>query len=104
MGTIKKQNMDSLPEEIKNLLWEKRIPGMEEQFTPETFIDLYSTILVDDVLYVKSEDEWTVQHLRESDYQRHANGELPLRMTYSVHCIIYNNSILKNRYGYDGSI
>jgi len=75
---------------------------MEEQFTPETFIDLYSTILVDDVLYVKSEDEWTVQHLRERDYYRNANGELPLRMTYSVHCIIYNNSILKNRYGYGG--
>jgi len=26
MGTIKKQNMDSLPEEIKNLLWEKKNP------------------------------------------------------------------------------
>lgn len=102
MGTIKKQNIDSLPEEIKNLLWEKRIPGMEEQHTPETFIDLYSTILVDDVLYVKPGEEDSVGHLRERDYYRNANGELSLRMTYSVHCIIYNNSILKNRYGYDG--
>ena len=104
MGIIKKQNMDSLPEEIKNLLWEKRIPGMEEQHTPETFIDLYSTILVDDVLYVKTGEEDSVGHLRERDYYRNSNGELPLRMTYSVHCIIYNNRILKNRYGYDGEI
>lgn len=101
---IKKQNMDSLPEEIKNLLWEKRIPGMEEQHTPETFIDLYSTILVDDVLYVKNEDEWVVQHLIDCDYRRNASGELPLRMVYSVHCIIEKNKILKNRYGYDWEI
>ena len=104
MGIIKKQNMDSLPEEIKNLLWEKRIPGIEEQHTPETFIDLYSTILVDDVLYVKTGEEDSVGHLRERDYYRNANGELPLRVAYSVHCIIYNNRILKNRYGYDGEI
>ena len=99
MGTIKKQNMDSLPEETKNLLWEKRIPGTEKLYTPETFIDLYSTILVDDVLYVKTGEEHCVNHLRESDYYRNANGELPLRMVYSVHCIIENNKVLKNKYG-----
>lgn len=91
--------MDSLPEEIKNLLWEKRIPGTEELYTFETFVWLYRTILVDDVLYVKTGEEHSVSHLGESDYLRKANGELSLRMVYSVDCIIENNKILKNRHG-----
>lgn len=90
---FKKQNMDTLPEEIKNFLWEKRIPGIEEQHTPETFIDLYNSVLVDNVVYLK-EGYKLPEECFESQF----------KLAMMVHAIIKENYIIKNRYGYDGKI
>lgn len=89
---MEQKPMTDLPEKYREALYQKRA-GFPAPCEKEDFLDLYNSVLVDNVIYLKE------------------GYKLPERCTESlfktalmVHAIIMKDYITKNRYGYDGKI
>lgn len=98
------QPIENVPDHIKNLIWERRIPGLKDS-TPDELVLQYRTILVDDVIYAR--EEWLPREYRleDADFYRYADsGTYTFKLTSVVDCIIVNGLILKNRYGYNSNM
>lgn len=87
-GELTKKTMSDLPEKYREALFRKRA-GFA--YTTEELIDLYNSIRVDDVLYLKEGYK-----LPED-----ARG---FKLALVLHAIIMEDYVIKNRYGYDGKI
>ena len=93
---LTKKSMNDLPEKYREALYQKQAgiingKGRHEHFSKEELIDLYNSIRVDDTLYLKDGYEWP-------------EDSRGFKMALTVHAIIVDDYILKNRYGYDGKI
>ncbi len=87
-GELTKKSMSDLPEKYREALFRKRVTFSD---TTEELIDLYNSIRVDDVLYLKEGYK-----LPED-----ARG---FKLALVLHAIIMEDYVIKNRYGYDGKI
>ena len=95
-GELTKKTMSDLPEKYREALFQKQAgfldhEGKVELYTIEELIDLYNSIRVDDVLYLKEGYK-----LPED-----ARG---FKLALVLHAIIMEDYVIKNRYGYDGKI
>lgn len=93
-GELTKKSMNDLPEKYREALFRKQAgfldhKGKVELYTSEELIDLYNSIRVDDVLYLKEGYK-----LPED-----AHG---FKLALVLHAIINGDYVIKNRYGYDG--
>lgn len=95
-GELRKKSMGDLPEKYREALFRKQVgfldhKGKVELFTAEELIDLYNSIRVDDVLYLK-EGYKLPEDARD------------FKLALILHAIIMEDYVIKNRYGYDGKI
>lgn len=93
---LTKKSMNDLPEKYREALYQKQVGvvngrGKLELWTKEELIDHYNSIRVDDTLYLKDGYKWP-------------EDSRGFKLALTVHAIIMDDYILKNRYGYDGKI
>ena len=95
-GELTKKSMNDLPEKYREALFQKQVgfldrKGKRKLYATEELIDLYDSIRVDDTLYLKDGYKWP-------------EDSRGFKLALTVHAIIADDYILKNRYGYDGKI
>ena len=93
---LTKKSMNDLPEKYREALFQKQVgfldrKGKVKLYATEDLIDLYNSIRVDDVLYLKDGYKWP-------------EDSRGFKLALTVHAIIMEDYIIKNRYGYDGKI
>lgn len=93
---LTKKSMNDLPEKYREALFQKQVgfldrKGNRKLYATEELIDLYDSIRVDDVLYLKDGYKWP------EDYRG-------FKLALTLHAIIMEDYVIKNRYGYDGKI
>jgi len=93
---LTKKSMNDLPEKYREALFQKQVgfldrKGNRKLYATEELIDLYDSIRVDDVLYLKDGYKWS------EDYRG-------FKLALILHAIIMEDYVIKNRYGYDGKI
>ena len=93
---LKKKGIESLPEEIADLLYSVKLKGWDG--TKEEFLNEYDRILVDDTVYLREGDLYA-SLLRPEDYFLGKDGKYSARMMHCMECVINNGQIIKNRYG-----
>lgn len=95
-GKLTKKSMNDLPEKYREALFQKQVGFLDHKgkiklYATEELIDLYNSIRVDDTLYLKDGYKWP-------------EDSRGFKLALTVHAIIMDDYILKNRYGYDGKI
>lgn len=93
---LTKKSMSDLPEKYREELFQKQVgfldhKGKVKLYATEELINLYNSIRVDDVLYLKEDYE-----LPEDAHD--------FKLALILHAIIMEDYVIKNRYGYDGKI
>lgn len=93
---LTKKSMNDLPEKYREALFQKQVgfldrKGKHTLYTTEELIDLYDSIRVDDTLYLKDGYKWP-------------EDSRGFKLALTVHAIIMEDYVIKNRYGYDGKI
>ncbi len=93
---LTKKSMNDLPEKYREALFQKQVgfldrKGKVKLYATEELIDLYDSIRVDDVLYLKDGYKWP-------------EDSRGFKLALTVHAIIMEDYVIKNRYGYDGKI
>ena len=94
-GELTKKSMNDLPEKYREALYQKQADfingkGQREHLSKEE-LALHNSIRADDTLYLKDGYEWP-------------EDSRGFKLALTVHAIILDDYILKNRYGYDGKI
>ena len=93
---LTKKSMNDLPEKYREALFQKQVgfldrKGKHTLYTTEELIDHYNSIRVDDTIYLKEGYK-----LPEDAYD--------FKLALILHAIIMEDYVIKNRYGYGGSI
>lgn len=86
---LNKKKMSDLPEKYREALYQKQC--FRPLKSKDDLIDFYDSIRIDDTLYLKEGYKWPED----------ARG---FKLALTVHAIIMDDYISKNRYGYDGKI
>ena len=99
-GELKREAMESLPENIQLELYHARL--YEDRNTPmDEFLSRYNSIVVDDKIYLTEDGKKRLDWLKPEDYVRYASGDYHIKLIQGVSCIIKEGKIIKNRYGSD---
>lgn len=93
---LTKKSMNDLPEKYREALFQKQVgfldrKGNRKLYATEELIDLYDSIRVDDVLYLK-------------ERYKLPEDARDLKLALILHAIIMEDYVIKNRYGYVGKI
>ena len=89
---MEQRPMTDLPEKYREALYQKCV-GFPDICQKEDFLDLYDSVLIDNVVYLKEGYKLPEECI----------GSL-FKLSLTVHAVIMKDYITKNRYGYDGKI
>ena len=92
---IKIDSFKNLPENIKDMLFKHK--GNNVLVNKETFVDWYHSILVDNVLYMN--ESVANRSFDDELFTLYNNGAYNTKLVFTVHAIIKDGNIIKNRYG-----
>lgn len=97
-GELKREDMKSLPENIKLEVYHARL--YEDRNTPmDEFLSRYNSIVVDDSIYLTEDGKKRLSWVKPEDYIRYPNGDYHIKLIQGVSCLIREGKIIKNRYG-----